>query len=140
MPYALSAPLPMHGFQLHYRVHRGVLDLRSPPHFSSFAPPPGSANFSSFAPPTECCAENSRYTTISRDIPGYLMREMGHSVRSVDSQNAPSQDLTKAALQHSILDSIPVTQTSCTLHVPTVQGGFTSGPNAIVHFCSVGRL
>ena len=36
-----------------------------------------------------------------------MLREKGHSVRSVDSQNAPSQDLTKVPLQHSILDSIP---------------------------------
>ena len=35
-----------------------------------------------------------------------MLREMGHTVRSVDNQNAPSQDLTKAALQHNILDSI----------------------------------
>ena len=36
-----------------------------------------------------------------------MLRAKGHSVRSVDSQNAPSQDLTKVPLQHSILDSIP---------------------------------
>ena len=28
--------------------HRGVLDLRGLPHFSNFAPPPGSANFEQF--------------------------------------------------------------------------------------------
>ena len=35
-----------------------------------------------------------------------ILRKMGHTVRSVDNQNASSQDLTKLTLQNNILDSM----------------------------------